>query len=361
MASVALRNVTKRYGDTQALSAVDIEMYDRELTVVVGPSGCGKSTLLRIVAGLEDVDQGDVLIDGERVNHLLPVRRNIAMVFQSYALYPHMTAFDNMAFPLRMAKLKPAAIEGKVREVSRLLKIEGLLQRKPRALSGGQQQRVAMGRAMVRDPAVYLFDEPLSNLDAQLRVEMRDEIARLQREFSATMIYVTHDQVEAMTLAARIVVLNEGRVEQVGSPLELYHEPENRFVAGFIGAPQMNFLGAEIMHIEGRSIHVKLADGTALVLARDPGALQIGDPVTLGIRPEHVVIGTNEAQTKPVLTASVERVQRLGAQSHVSVSTDAGPFTISLAGEVSLREGESLILVCPPDRCHLFDGEGRAL
>ena len=334
MASVALRNVTKRYGGTEALSAVDIEMYDREMTVVVGPSGCGKSTLLRIVAGLEDVDQGDVLIDGERVNHLPPVRRNIAMVFQSYALYPHMTAFDNMAFPLRMAKLNPAAIEGKVGEVSRLLKIEGLLQRKPRALSGGQQQRVAMGRAMVRDPAVYLFDEPLSNLDAQLRIEMRDEIARLQREFTSTMVYVTHDQVEAMTLADRIVVLNEGRIEQVGSPLDLYHQPENRFVAGFIGAPRMNFLGAEITQIEGRSISIKLADGTALVVVRDPGALQVGDPVTHGIRPEHVVIGTNDAETTPMLTARVERVENLGAQSHVSVSTDAGSFTLSRTGEV---------------------------
>src|SRR5215212_2498175 len=244
MADVVLKNVQKSFGRIKVIHGVDLDIRDGEFVVFVGPSGCGKSTLLRLIAGLEDITAGDLFIGGERVNDLVPAKRGIAMVFQSYALYPHMNVYDNMAFGLELAKSSKAEIDAKVREAARMLQIEALLERKPRQLSGGQRQRVAIGRAIVRDPRVFLFDEPLSNLDAALRVQMRVEIAKLHHELSATMIYVTHDQVEAMTLADRIVVLDAGRVMQFGSPLELYHHPANRFVAGFIGSPKMNILPA---------------------------------------------------------------------------------------------------------------------
>ena len=240
MADVVLKNVQKSFGRTKVIHGVDLDIRDGEFVVFVGPSGCGKSTLLRLIAGLEDITAGDLFIGGERVNDLVPAKRGIAMVFQSYALYPHMNVYDNMAFGLELAKSSKAEIDAKVREAARMLQIEQLLDRKPRQLSGGQRQRVAIGRAIVRDPKVFLFDEPLSNLDAALRVQTRIEIAKLHTDTRATMIYVTHDQVEAMTLADRIVVLNAGRIEQVGTPLELYHRPANLFVAGFIGSPQMN-------------------------------------------------------------------------------------------------------------------------
>src|SRR5512140_3098367 len=242
MAQVQLRNVKKSFGPVQVIKGVDLDVAHREFVVFGGPPGCGKSTLLRLIAGLEDITSGDLFIDGRRVNAALPSERGIAMVFQSYALYPHMTVYENMAFGLRLAKASKAELDRRVREAARVLQIEPLLDRKPRALSGGQRQRVAIGRAITREPKVFLFDEPLSNLDAGLRVQMRLEIARLKDAVDATMIYVTHDQVEAMTLADRIVVLNAGRVEQVGSPLELYRRPRNVFVAGFLGSPKMNFI-----------------------------------------------------------------------------------------------------------------------
>ena len=242
MANVTLRDVRKSFGGIEIIHGVDLDIDDNELTVFVGPSGCGKSTLLRLIAGLEDITSGEMTIDGVRVNDLPPKERGISMVFQSYALYPHMSVYDNMAFGLKLANGSKDAIDAKVREAARILQIENLLTRKPRELSGGQRQRVAIGRAIVREPKVFLFDEPLSNLDAALRVQMRIELAKLKEDLSATMVYVTHDQVEAMTLANKIVVLRAGHVEQVGSPLELYHHPRNLFVAGFIGSPKMNFL-----------------------------------------------------------------------------------------------------------------------
>jgi multiple sugar transport system ATP-binding protein len=360
MADVSLCGVVKRYGRVTALRGVDIEMRDKELTVVVGPSGCGKSTLLKIIAGLEDADAGDVRIAGRRVNHLPPAKRNVAMVFQSYALYPHMTVFENMAFPLRMARQTRAAIERKVRQVAGVLRIEELLSRKPRELSGGQQQRVAMGRAMVRDPAVYLFDEPLSNLDAQLRVRVRDEIARLQRALDATIVYVTHDQTEAMTLADRIVVLNDGAVEQTGAPLELYRRPVNRFVAGFIGAPQMNFLPAEVTEAGTDHVRIALSGGVSLAVPTAPAAAAAGDRVTLGIRPEHLVIAHGVAAAAVRLAAKVTRVERLGAQAHLSLETGAGPLVCVAAGETNAAAGDTLTVVLAPERCHLFDGKGNS-
>ncbi|MFQ5953757.1 MAG: ABC transporter ATP-binding protein [Kiloniellales bacterium] len=359
MADVVLSRAVKRYGRTVAIRGVDIAMADRQLTVVVGPSGCGKSTLLKVIAGLDDLDEGAVLIGGALVNHLPPARRDVAMVFQSYALYPHMTVFDNMAFPLRMARLDRAAIAAKVREAAAMLRLHGLLERKPAELSGGQQQRVAMGRAMVRDPAVYLFDEPLSNLDAQLRVEMREEIVRLKRELDATMIFVTHDQVEAMTLADRIVVLNLGAVEQTGTPLELYHRPANRFVAGFIGAPRMNFLPARVTHADARQVRVALTGGATLSLPVERG--EAGDEVTLGIRPEHLIIGGEQAAETARLAAEVLRVESLGAQTNLGLATAVGPLTAVTPGEISVAVGERLTIDLAPVHCHLFDRQGRAL
>jgi multiple sugar transport system ATP-binding protein len=360
MADVALRGVVKRYGPTTALDGIDVEVRDNELTVVVGPSGCGKSTLLKILAGLEDADAGDVLIGGKWVNPLPPPKRNIAMVFQSYALYPHMTVFENMAFPLRIARFSRAAIERKVHEVAELLRLERLLERKPRELSGGQQQRVAMGRAMVRDPAVYLFDEPLSNLDAQLRVEMRREIARLQRELNATVVYVTHDQIEAMTLADRIVVLNEGTIEQTGAPLELYHRPANRFVAGFIGAPPMNFLPARIREASAGGVRVTLPGGVALSVPVEPGGAAAGDRVTLGIRPEHLLVGGSGPAVAARLEARVVRVERLGFQTQLSLEAEAGGLVALTGGDRSVAPGEALSVGLPPQRCHLFKADGTA-
>src|SRR5918996_2061822 len=242
MAAITMREIRKSFGTAQVIKGVDLAIQDKEFVVFVGPSGCGKSTLLRLVAGLEDITAGRMLFDGEEVNDLPPAERGIAMVFQSYALYPHMSVYENMAFGLKLAKLGKEGIDERVREAARILQIEHLLDRKPKQLSGGQRQRVAIGRAIVRDPKVFLFDEPLSNLDAALRVQMRIELAKLHHQLKSTMIYVTHDQVEAMTLADRIVVLNKGRIEQVGTPLELYHQPANLFVAGFIGPPRVKFI-----------------------------------------------------------------------------------------------------------------------
>src|ERR687898_1443849 len=246
MADITMRHVKKSFGHVEVIKGVDLDIKNKEFVVFVGPSGCGKSTLLRLVAGLEDITSGTLMFDGEEVNDLPPAERGIAMVFQSYALYPHMSVYENMAFGLKLAKVGKEGVDERVRRAARILQIEHLLERKPKQLSGGQRQRVAIGRAIVRDPKVFLFDEPLSNLDAALRVQMRIEIAKLHTDTRATMIYVTHDQVEAMTLADRIVVLNAGRVEQVGTPLELYHRPANLFVAGFIGSPQMNFIKATV-------------------------------------------------------------------------------------------------------------------
>src|SRR5213595_645793 len=294
MAGLQLKQVAKRYGATTVIHSVDLEVKDGEFVVFVGPSGCGKSTLLRMIAGLEPVTEGDLLIDGKRVNDVSAAQRGLAMVFQSYALYPHMTVYQNLAFGLENLRTPRTQIDAKVQEAARMLRLDTLLARRPTQLSGGQRQRVAIGRAIVRDPTIFLFDEPLSNLDAELRVQMRAEITALHKRLGTTMIYVTHDQVEAMTMAHRIAVLRSGNVEQFGTPLELYNRPVNRFVAGFIGSPQMNFLNARVAGASDGGVHVLLdampARESHTSLPID-GSVRTQQRVMLGIRPEHVAIG----------------------------------------------------------------------
>jgi multiple sugar transport system ATP-binding protein len=362
MAAVQLRAVAKTYGGAPILRDINLDIADGEFVVFVGPSGCGKSTLLRAIAGLEEISAGELQIGGVRVNHLPPAQRGIAMVFQSYALYPHMSVFENMAFGLRLARVPRRQIEVDVRAAARILNIEDLLDRKPRALSGGQRQRVAIGRAIVRKPKVFLFDEPLSNLDPELRVRMRYEFARLHRELQATMIYVTHDQSEAMTLADRIVVLSTGQVEQVGEPMELYHRPANRFVAGFIGSPRMNFLPVSLHDASEGRARVRLASDVILDVAADAAHLTPGAALTVGIRPGD--LGVDGGQN--ALEGRIDYVEQHGNLnfSYVlcpAIGPQGGLLTVELPRHGSLRAGDPLRLHLPAERCHLFDAEGRAL
>ncbi|WP_192499010.1 ABC transporter ATP-binding protein [Skermanella pratensis] len=345
MADVTLRDVRKSFGGLEIIHGVDLDIKDNEFTVFVGPSGCGKSTLLRLIAGLEDITSGEMTIDGVRVNDLPPKERGISMVFQSYALYPHMTVYDNMAFGLKLANSGKEAIDAKVREAARILQIENLLTRKPRELSGGQRQRVAIGRAIVREPKVFLFDEPLSNLDAALRVQMRIELAKLKEDLNATMVYVTHDQVEAMTLANKIVVLRAGHVEQVGSPLELYHHPRNLFVAGFIGSPKMNFIETTASGIDRDSATVRLPGGGTLTVPSRSAGLAPGAPVTLGFRPEHLVAAE---RGDAVLEGKVFVVERLGGETYCHVRTaDGQSIVLRTDGEDTVRPGEQIRIGIP--------------
>ncbi len=358
MADVQLSKVQKSYGDTQVLRDIDLQVRDGEFMVFVGPSGCGKSTLLRTIAGLEDITAGELRIGGQLVNDVPPAQRGIAMVFQSYALYPHMNLYDNMAFGLQLAKLPKAEIDAAVRHAARILHIEHLLERKPKDLSGGQRQRVAIGRAIVRKPQVFLFDEPLSNLDAALRVKMRYEFAKLHEELGATMIYVTHDQVEAMTLADRIVVLSAGCIEQVGTPLELYERPDNLFVAGFIGSPRMNFMDAQVVAADAHGTQVRLADGTLIRCAVDGSGGHPGQHVTLGVRPEHFVAGG----ASNALRVTVSFVESLGSTTHAYAPFEgaAEDLTIELDGRCRPHQGEELVLGVPESACYVFDESGRA-
>jgi len=355
MASLQLRQVVKRFHETTVIHGVDLEAREGEFVVFVGPSGCGKSTLLRMICGLEEVSAGDILIDGVRVNDVPAARRGLAMVFQSYALYPHMTVYQNLSFGLENLRLPRPEIDAKVREAARMLRLEQLLERRPTALSGGQRQRVAIGRAIVREPRIFLFDEPLSNLDAELRVQMRSEIAQLHDRLGTNMIYVTHDQVEAMTMADKIVVLRAGRVEQVGAPLELYNAPANQFVAGFIGSPRMNFLEGIVTEAEG-AVGVAL-EGIGTIRTDVSGeGLTPGAPVTLGIRPEHVALGhcgSNDA------AFAVAQSEQLGNATTLFFA--APSFAVQVAGQVSARRGEAMKLNLPPERCHVFDAAGKAL
>jgi multiple sugar transport system ATP-binding protein len=359
MASVTLRNVAKRYDDNEVLREVNLDINDGEFVVFVGPSGCGKTTLMRMIAGLEDISAGDLSIDGTRMNEVPPAKRGIAMVFQSYALYPHMTLYDNMAFGLKLAGTKKPEIDAAVKNAAKILHIDHLLDRKPKQLSGGQRQRVAIGRAITRKPKVFLFDEPLSNLDAALRVKMRLEFARLHDELKTTMIYVTHDQVEAMTLADKIVVLSAGNVEQVGSPNRLYHAPANRFVAGFIGSPKMNFLNGVVDAVAADGVLVRYETGETQRAAVEPGHAQVGDKVTLGIRPEHLhATGAGDYG----IAASTMTVESLGDAAYLYSESAVAPDGL-IARIPPLEEhvkGEVLKLGCAPDHCHLFDSEGRA-
>jgi multiple sugar transport system ATP-binding protein len=358
VADVRLKNVNKAFGDVKVLHDINLEIKDGEFMVFVGPSGCGKSTLLRAIAGLEDITSGELQIGGKVVNDVPPAERGIAMVFQSYALYPHMSLYDNMAFGLKLAKMPQPEIDKAVHGAAKILNIEHLLDRKPKALSGGQRQRVAIGRAIVREPEVFLFDEPLSNLDAALRVRMRYEFAKLHENLKTTMVYVTHDQVEAMTLADRIVVLSTGKIEQVGAPLELYEYPNNIFVAGFIGSPKMNFVEAEILSGDKDAAVVKLKSGAVMRANVDTAAAKPGDKVVLGVRPEHFVIGGSENTLEATLTF----VESLGSHTHGYFAFPGveEALTCELGGESTAMNGDVVKLGIPPDACYLFDASGRA-
>ncbi|NPD14351.1 ABC transporter ATP-binding protein [Xinfangfangia sp. D13-10-4-6] len=330
MGQITLSSVTKSFGEVNVIPPLDLQINDGEFVVFVGPSGCGKSTLLRLIAGLEDISSGQIIIDGTDATHAPPAQRGLAMVFQSYALYPHMTVRKNIAFPLKMAKVPQAEQDRKVENAARILNLGSYLDRRPGQLSGGQRQRVAIGRAIVREPAAFLFDEPLSNLDAALRVTMRQEISELHQSLKTTMIYVTHDQVEAMTMADKIVVLNAGRIEQVGAPLELYTKPRNLFVAGFIGSPKMNFITG-------------------------PEAQKHGCH-TLGIRPEHI-----EVSAEGPWSGTIGLAEHLGSDTFLKVSSDLGELTVRVPGERGLHHGQTIRMGAPADKLYRFDQNGLAL
>ena len=360
MSDIKLRGVFKRFGKAEVIHGVDLDIDHREFAVFVGPSGCGKSTLLRMVAGLEEISEGDLMIDGERVNDLPPARRGIAMVFQSYALYPHMTVYENMAFALKLAKTPKKEIDRRVREAGEILQIGPLLERKPKELSGGQRQRVAIGRAIVREPKVFLFDEPLSNLDAKLRVQTRIELAKLHGDLNATMIYVTHDQVEAMTLADKIVVLRDGYVEQVGSPLDLYRHPDNLFVAGFIGSPAMNFVQTNVTSVGDGQAEIALPGGSTIKIPCEPVALQAGAKVTLGTRPEHM---SERGAGDATIPGEVFVVERLGSESYLYIRTEGSSemMVVKADGESEAKQGDMVHIGVAARAVHLFDTDGRAL
>jgi multiple sugar transport system ATP-binding protein len=356
MATLDLNTVSKSFGAAKVLHDIELSIKDKEFVVFVGPSGCGKSTLLRIIAGLEEATSGAVVIDDEDVSDAHPVDRGISMVFQSYALYPHLTVFENIAFPLRVAKLPDAELKAKVGKAAEILQLTDKLQLKPGQLSGGQRQRVAIGRSIVREPKVFLFDEPLSNLDAALRADMRVELSQLHRNLQATMIYVTHDQVEAMTMADRIVVLNGGRIEQFGTPMDLYHHPATKFVASFIGQPNMNFLPARVVSAQADSLEVEIDAGPTMVLPVDGARAAAGDRVEIGIRPEDMVQGQGG------LTLNVSVIERLGGSSITYGRTEGGTqLCAALSGVADVREGEGSALAFAPEDCHVFDADGRVM
>jgi len=355
VAEIELKGINKSFGQTAVLRDIDLKIGEGEFVVLVGPSGCGKSTLLRVIAGLEDVDSGDVMINGVRANPLPPAKRGVAMVFQSYALYPHMSVRQNMAFGLRLAGARRAEIDEKVQAAADLLEIGPLLDRRPKMLSGGQRQRVAIGRAIVREPSVFLFDEPLSNLDAELRVRMRYEFARLHQRLRTTTIYVTHDQVEAMTLADRIAILDKGEVIQVGTAETLYERPATLFVAGFIGSPKMNFLPGRLEpSAEGNA--VELRNGVRLPVAAEVGRAKSGDPVTLGVRPEGFRLGAGPLQAKATL---IEWLGNIRFAYLDSAAADE-PLIVQLGPQDRLKEGDDVGLDLAAGDAHLFDSSGAA-
>ncbi len=349
MASIELRQVKKTYGALDVIKGIDLDIKHGEFCVFVGPSGCGKSTLLRMISGLEALTDGDIVIGGDVVNTVPAADRGLAMVFQSYALYPHMTVRENLSFGLENVGTPKKAIAEKIAQVSKMLQIDQLLERRPKDLSGGQRQRVAIGRAVVREPRVFLFDEPLSNLDAELRVDMRGEISALHKRLGNTMIYVTHDQVEAMTMADKIAVLRAGKLEQFGVPLDLYNRPANLFVAGFIGSPKMNFFAGEV--ISGPAPLLKIATGELIPLPQTGFSYAPGQKVTLGIRPNHVKHG-NEGS----LTMSVRTAEQLGGESYLYGNLgDGTPVTLHLSGQISTAAGEVIRMAAPLEHVHLFD------
>jgi multiple sugar transport system ATP-binding protein len=359
-AAITLRGIGKWFGTTRVLENIDLEIKQGEFCVFVGPSGCGKSTLLRLIAGLESASAGDLDIDGKRVNDVAPSRRGIAMVFQSYALYPHMTVYENLEFGLSLGKTEKAEADRRIRDAAKMLQIDHLLDRLPKQLSGGQRQRVAIGRALTRRPKIFLFDEPLSNLDAALRVTMRAELSRLHRQLKGTMVYVTHDQVEAMTLADRLVVLNAGHIEQVGSPLDVYHRPRTRFAAGFLGSPRMNFIAGEVAEVTAGGVTVKLTGGGSVTAPVSGDGVKPGDQVTLGVRPEHLRI--TAADGAP-LSATVQLVENLGdpAILHLDREQQDGGRVLVKVEKAPADEGKTIGFELPADECHVFDAKGLAL
>jgi len=350
MGKVVIRDIKKSYGKVEVLHGINIDIADGEFVVIVGPSGCGKSTLLRMVAGLEEISSGDIFIDDRIVNEIEPKDRNIAMVFQNYALYPHMSMFDNMAYGLKLQKLSKVEIKRRVAEVAKTLQLEEFLQRKPRQLSGGQRQRVAMGRAIVRNPKVFLFDEPLSNLDAKLRVQMRLEIKRLQRSLGVTALYVTHDQIEAMTMADKIVVMQAGHIEQIGAPLELYDTPANTFVAGFIGSPSMNFFDGTVGQPDGNGGATIDIDGVAFPAGPRQG-LTPGQRVTFGIRPEHLELADTG------IGVQVAVVEPTGSETHVISRLKDREVVAVFRERHPLEAGQQITLRPDPEQVHLFDAD----
>jgi ABC-type sugar transport system ATPase subunit len=361
MSFLQLDHVSKHFGALTVVDGVSLSADKGEFVVFVGPSGCGKSTLLRMIAGLEEISAGDVSIDGRVVTGVAPADRKVSMVFQSYALYPHMSVRENIAFGLKMAKAPKEQIETRIADAARILQIENLLDRKPRQLSGGQRQRVAIGRAIVRNPKLFLFDEPLSNLDAELRTQMRVEIAKLHRELGATMVYVTHDQIEAMTLADRIVVLRAGRVEQIGTPTELYDTPSSMFVAGFIGSPKMNFLPAKIVGQDSHGLrvgHPAFTGGEIRVRPTTSRSAPVGSAVTVGLRPEHLTLGGAD----PLLTLTVDFAENLGGATQLYTTGAGGAaVVIMVPGRPPVAPGEVVPASFGAGQIHLFDGSGAAL
>ena len=357
MSQLSLKRLEKSFNEARIIKGIDLDVSEGEFVVFVGPSGCGKSTLLRMIAGLEDVSEGEIEIGGRVVNELPPVQRGIAMVFQSYALYPHMSVYENIAFPLRVERLPQPEVDPRVQAAAKVLQLESRLQHRPGQLSGGQRQRVAIGRAIVRNPKVFLFDEPLSNLDAALRSEMRIELMELHKRLGSTMIYVTHDQVEAMTMADKIVVLDAGVISQVGSPLDLYHKPDNIFVAGFIGSPKMNFISGKVRSADGTKAVVDLGALGTIALPRSSTAIA-GQEVTLGIRPEHLGLGEGDF----TLETTPNIVEQLGIHTITYSTLPTGENFIGLfEGNPDLVDGQPARVSFATDKVHLFDAKGLAV
>jgi len=358
MSEVALRSVVKRYDAVEAVRSIDLDIPNNEFVVLVGPSGCGKSTTLRMIAGLEEITSGEIYIGGEIVNDLPPKDRDIAMVFQNYALYPHMTAYENMSFGLRLRKFSKAEIRARVEHAARILDITELLERRPKALSGGQRQRVAMGRAIVRNPKVFLFDEPLSNLDAKLRVQMRTEIKRVHQKVKTTTVYVTHDQVEAMTLADRVVVMNNGRIEQVGTPQELYHHPKTRFVAGFIGSPAMNFIPCRLEQ-NGTGLKVRVNDAIVLPVPASQAPrcrAAVGRDLLLGLRPEHLTEPRRDsAEDGSEFSVTLDVVEPLGMETMVFFTVNGQEVCARVDPAAARGPGEQMRLSANVEHMHLID------
>ena len=357
MADIKIDKINKYFGNVHVIKDVSLEIKSQSFTVLVGPSGCGKSTMLRMIAGLEEINSGTISIDGKVVNNLPPKERNIAMVFQSYALYPHMTVFDNMAFGLKLEKRSNDEINDRVQEAARILQIQDYLKRKPKQLSGGQRQRVAIGRAITRKPKVFLFDEPLSNLDAALRVQMRVELAKLHDQLNATMIYVTHDQTEAMTLANDIVVLDEGVVSQKGSPMELYNNPKNLFVGGFIGSPKMNFIKSKILSKSSNKTEVDIPDLGKINIPKTSESSYEGDFVQIGIRPEHLLVnkdGDANWESKVLV------VEKLGSGTFLYFEKNGEMLVVQTDGDSKIKVGDNVKIGFDATRCHIFDKSNKA-